>query len=117
MPRCRDVARALVPAGKILDYCSIAVREFRSSVHPARRFRHTRQSGLQSIQLPGSTLFCHAPGCGLNDHSGITFDHFGTFGNDMIVTCQEGNVYRVNGNANGNGTATFIANVLHLGPN
>ena len=23
------------------------------------------------------------------DHTGITFDHVGTFGNDMIVTCHE----------------------------
>src|SRR5207249_4923707 len=66
--------------------------------------------------VTGVTLFATLPGCGSTDHSGITFDHFGTFGNDMIVTCQEGNVYRVNGNANGNGTGTFIANVFACAP-
>src|SRR5882724_11248744 len=65
---------------------------------------------------PTATLFATLPGCGSTDHSGITFDHFGTFGFDMIVTCQGGNVYRVNGNANGNGTATLIANVFASGP-
>lgn len=29
-------------------------------------------------------------------HSGITFDTVGTFGNDMIVTCVEGSVWRIN---------------------
>ena len=46
------------------------------------------------------------------DHTGITFDHTGppgTFGNEMIVTCKEGNhsVWRVNGV----GTPTHIADV------
>src|SRR6266478_3324164 len=40
------------------------------------------------------------PACTSSDHNGITFDHFGTFGNDMIVTCQAGQVYRVDGNGN-----------------
>src|SRR5438094_2664653 len=51
-------------------------------------------------------------GCTSADHNGITFDHFGTFGFDMIVTCQDGGVFRVDGN----GTATFIANVFASGP-
>ena len=45
------------------------------------------------------------PGCTASDHNGITFDHFGTFGNDMIVTCQEGDVFRVHGDT----TVTQIA--------
>src|SRR5213594_4662113 len=41
-------------------------------------------------------------GCLSADHNGITFDHFGPvgppgFGFDMIVTCQEGSVFRING--------------------
>src|SRR6266496_6845342 len=46
-------------------------------------------------------------GCLTSDHNGITFDHFGTFGNDMIVTCQEGSVFRINGA----GTVTQIASL------
>ena len=43
------------------------------------------------------TLFATLPGCLASDHNGITFDHFGTFGFDMIVTCREGNVFRIHG--------------------
>src|SRR6059036_502450 len=50
-------------------------------------------------------------GCLSSDHNGITFDHFGTFGFDMIVTCQEGSVFRVDGNGN----ATQIASVFPPG--
>ena len=51
------------------------------------------------------TLFATLGGCFASDHNGITFDHFGTFGFDMIVTCQEGNVFRVHGD----GTVAHIA--------
>jgi hypothetical protein len=56
------------------------------------------------------TLFATLTGCTSPDHNGITFDHFGTFGNDMIVTCREGNVFRVHGD----GTATLIAGPFGL---
>jgi len=51
------------------------------------------------------TLFTVIAGCTASDHNGITFDHFGTFGNDMIVTCQEGDVFKIDGA----GTVTQIA--------
>ena len=51
------------------------------------------------------TLFTTLGGCLASDHNGITFDHVGTFGFDMIVTCREGNVFRVHGD----GTETQIA--------
>jgi hypothetical protein len=60
------------------------------------------------------TLFATLPsGCG-PDRSGITFDHVGTFGNDMIVTCLSGAVWRVNSA----GVPTFVAstNTLLEGP-
>ena len=53
------------------------------------------------------TLFAALPGCIASDHNGITFDHFGTYGYDMIVTCREGSVFRVNGA----GTVTQIATI------
>ena len=49
-----------------------------------------RVDGLGNV-----TLFAALPGCLASDHNGITFDHFGTYGYDMIVTCREGNVFRV----------------------
>jgi hypothetical protein len=59
------------------------------------------------------TLFATLPGCFSSDHIGLTFDHFGTYGFDLIVTCQEGNVFRVNGT----GTPTHIASVFAPGDN
>src|SRR6266480_3208517 len=56
------------------------------------------------------TLFTTLAGCLTADHNGITFDHFGTFGNDMIVTCREGNVFRVHGD--GTGGAAPIASLF-----
>jgi len=53
------------------------------------------------------TLFATLPGCLASDHNGITFDHFGSYGYDMIVTCREGSVFRVNGA----GTVTPIATI------
>jgi hypothetical protein len=43
------------------------------------------------------TMFTTIAGCLATDHNGITFDHFGTFGFDLIVTCQEGNVFKIDG--------------------
>src|SRR4029077_3099060 len=57
------------------------------------------------------TLFSALPGCLASDHNGITFDHFGTYGFDMIVTCREGSVFRINGA----GTATQIASIFPPG--
>ena len=51
------------------------------------------------------TLFTTIGACVATDHNGITFDHFGTFGFDMIVTCQEGDVFKIDGA----GTVTQVA--------
>src|SRR5213083_2009795 len=49
------------------------------------------------------SLFATLTGCLTPDHNGITFDHFGTYGFDMIVTCQEGDVFRIHGDGTGGG--------------
>src|SRR5262249_39567157 len=54
------------------------------------------------------SLFAALAGCIASDHNGITFDHVGTYGFDMIVTCQEGNVFRIHGD----GTVTHIADLF-----
>ena len=58
------------------------------------------------------SLLAALPGCFASDHNGITFDHVGTYGFDMIVTCQEGNVFRVHGT----GTVTHIATLFPPDP-
>jgi hypothetical protein len=65
--------------------------------------------GDKIFKIPPSgspvTLFATLPsGCG-PDRTGITFDHVGTFDNDMIATCLSGAVWRVNSA----GVPTFVA--------
>src|ERR1700757_537702 len=47
--------------------------------------------------------------CNESDHTSITFDKVGTFGNDMIVVCNNGDVFRIHGDGSGGGAP--IANV------
>src|SRR5882724_7682366 len=56
------------------------------------------------------TPFATMTGCGY-DHSGITFDHEGTFGFDMIVTCGSGDIWRVDST----GTTPVLIKNLGLG--
>jgi hypothetical protein len=66
----------------------------------------TQGGQVWKISPDGSTVlpFATIPACGAT-HTGITFDHVGTFGFDMIVTCNNGSVYRVDSA----GTPTFVA--------
>jgi hypothetical protein len=68
---------------------------------------YATQGGLVwKISPNGSSVtpFATIPACG-STHSGITFDHVSSFGFDMIVSCNNGNVYRVTPA----GTPTFVA--------
>lgn len=53
-------------------------------------------SGFEAGASPAPSPFATIPGCGF-DHTGITFDQLGTsgFNYDMIVTCNNGGVWRV----------------------
>jgi len=68
----------------------------------------TDGAAVYKITPDGSsvTLFTTLPSCG-TDHTGITFDHVGTFGFDMILTCLNGEVWRVTPA----GTSTHVASV------
>src|SRR6266478_4789658 len=46
---------------------------------------------------PNNFAFFAQITCSETDHTGITFDKVGTFGNDMIVTCKDGGVFRIDG--------------------
>jgi hypothetical protein len=74
----------------------------------------TSGPNIWQIRLPNPpTLFAVIPDAGCSpDHTGITFDHEGTFGNDMLVTCRfSGGVWQVHGD----GTVTNIGFVTHNG--
>ena len=51
---------------------------------------------------------CDGLGCPFSDHSSITFDHVGTFENKMIVTCENGPVWKID-NLPGGPHVEFIA--------
>src|SRR5438105_1490322 len=63
----------------------------------------TQGRGVYKVTGGIVTVFAQMPDCG-DDHTGITFDHVGTFGYNMIVTCEGGNVWQVDGT----GIPTFI---------
>ena len=54
----------------------------------------------------GVTTFATLTGCGY-DHSGITFDHEGSFGYNIMVTCPSGDIWRVDST----GTPFLVANL------
>ncbi len=63
-------------------------------------FHHTRRDIFQvHNNVLNPVPFTTLADCG-DDHSGITFDHQGTFGYNMIVTCQDGPVWEIDGHGN-----------------
>src|SRR5438105_6894644 len=59
--------------------------------------------------------FTTLPSCG-NDHTGITFDHEGTFGNKMILSCENGTIWSVNAAGTSSLVATLPINIENEGP-
>ena len=86
-------------------YMTIAPSQSAAAGFTPRDVFATEGSLVFKVHEGTVTLFTALGGCLASDHNGITFDHVGTFGFDMIVTCQEGNVFRVHGD----GTETQIA--------
>jgi hypothetical protein len=103
---CREKYMAMAPT-----------QSANAGFHPRDAFV-TQGPLIYKVDVSGGTnavtLFANlsAVGCTSSDHNGITFDKVGTFGNDMIVTCQEGTVFRVNGA----GGATHIATLFPPDP-
>ena len=109
---------ATIPLGDspcIEKYLGIApVQSAAAGFTPKRRFHHRRP--VTSI----STIFCQVPsrsfaqvGCPFSNHSSLTFDKVGTFGFKMIVTCENGPIWTVDGAGN----VTFVATTttsIHL---
>jgi hypothetical protein len=72
----------------------------------------TQGSTVSKVSFPGNvpgvpTVFATIPKCGPTT-TGITFDHVGTFGFNMIVTCTTGNVYTIDPTGT---VITFVATV------
>src|SRR6266568_6439729 len=75
-------------------YVAIAPSQSATAGFTPRDIFVTRGSEVYKISGSSATLFATIPGCDA-DHTGITFDHVGTFGYNMIVTCDGGGVWQV----------------------
>src|SRR5207249_8933528 len=51
-----------------------------------------------------------------DDHTKNTFDHVGTFGNKMIISCENGTIWSVNGVGTSALVATLPINIENEGP-
>lgn len=63
----------------------------------------TQGQQIYNVTTGTAVLFATISACGF-DHTGITFDTVGTFGNKMIVTCNGGDIFTVDSGA----TATQV---------
>ena len=95
------------PLGQSLErYVTIAPSQAANAGFTPRDIFVTQGAEVFKVSNGSATHFATIPGCG-DDHTGITFDHVGTFGNNMIVTCQNGGVWSVGSS----GSASHIADV------
>src|SRR5437016_7047469 len=76
-------------------YMTIAPSQSTAAGFTPRDLFVTEGPNVYKVSLGSVTLFTAIGGCLSSDHNGITFDHVGTFGFDMIVTCDEGNVFKI----------------------
>src|SRR6266571_4144909 len=84
------------PVGPCTEkYVTIAPSQSANAGFTPRDIFVTQGDQVYQIRPPGpATPFATIPGCDA-DHTGITFDHVGTFGYKMIVTCNNGGVWSV----------------------
>jgi len=91
-------------------YMTIAPSQSSAAGFSPRDAFATEGPNVFKISQGSATLFTTIVGCGSSDHNGITFDHVGTFGFDMIVTCEEGTVFKID-NLPGGPHVTLIASL------
>ena len=104
--------RSRVPSYPVEKYLAVAPIQSTAAGFTPRDVFITQGADIfkfsGGIVTPFATL-----GCPFSDHSSLTFDHVGTFGFDLIATCENGPVWKVDGA----GTVTPIAIVGSGGEN
>ena len=98
-------------------YVAIAPNQSANAGFTPRDYFITAGPNLYKITLPDPpTLFATIPDGGCSnpgDHTGITFDHEGTFDFNMIVTCKgSGGVWKVDGAGNATNVGFVLDNNL-----
>jgi hypothetical protein len=96
---------APTPAGTCIEkYMAIAPNQSVAAGFTPRDVFITQGADVYKFSGGIITLFATV-GCPLSDHSSLTFDHEGTFEFKMIMTCENGPVFKIDGTGN----AQFIA--------
>jgi len=109
------------PSGQCLErYMAVAPLVSATAGFTPRDVFITQGNEIFKFTQPAGPLvsFTSLPACG-DDHTGITFDHEGTFGNDMILSCENGTIWKVDNLAGGPHTflvATLPINIENEGP-
>jgi hypothetical protein len=100
----------------IEKYVAIAPRQSVAAGFTARDVFITEGQNIFKYSISTGTITPFAQvGCPFSDHSSLTFDKEGTFGNKMIVACENGPIWTVDGT----GLVNFIAsttNAQHTAP-
>ena len=106
------------PSGQCLErYMAVAPVQSVNAGFAPRDVFITQGNEIFKFTQPAGPLvsFTSLPACG-NDHTGITFDHVGTFGNNMITSCENGTIWTVNGAGASSLVATLPINIENEGP-
>ncbi len=88
---CKEKYEAIVP----LKSANLAVPPW-----TARDIFITQGADIFKFSGGIVTPFTTIAGCAEADHSGITFDHVGTFDYNMIMSCEDGSVWEIDANGN-----------------
>src|SRR6478752_2700731 len=103
----------------IEKYLAIAPRQSVAAGFTARDVYITEGQNIYKYDfLLGTITFFAQVGCPFSDHSSLTFDKVGTFGNKMIVACENGPIWTID-NLPGGPHVDFIAsttNAQHTAP-
>ena len=98
----------LIPGGDnpcIEKYIDIAPKQAIPAGFTVKDVFITEGQNIYKFTYPaGPISFFAQVGCPFSTHSSITFDKVGTFGNNMIVTCENGPVWTIDGSGN----VTFV---------
>ena len=93
-----------LPIGQVLveKYMAFAPANAVPPFVPGDLFVTVKQQALRAtppvgIFMPFADWSGVDGGCPTTDHSSLTFDKVGTFGNKMIITCEQGRVFLVDG--------------------
>ncbi len=106
------------PSGQCLErYMAVAPTVSAIAGFAPRDIFITQGNQIFKFTQPAGPImpFTTLPACG-DDHTGITFDHEGTFGNKMILSCENGTIWSVNGAGTSALVATLPINIENEGP-